>query len=380
MPTVSVIIPSYNHERFVEECIQSVLNQTYQDFEIIITDDASIDRTVELIEQFKDSRIKLFRHLQNKGASVAANNCVAHSRGKYIAMLSSDDAWYPEKLEVQVKYLEQHPEIGAVFGKVEWVDETSHAIENKNFPYKNVFEVRNRSRFEWLNHFFYKGNCLCHPCSLVRRKCYQKIGSLNPDFANIPDFDLWIRLCLHYEIAILDHKLIRFRRMADESNASGDTNTSRIRNRFEHRHALNNYLQITNTDDFLRVFPESINYGPVTSDTIPFLLGRMAIKNIDKGMEFAALWGLDLIYNSLQNEKTARNLEENFNFTHQNFIALSGKCDPFRVSIFSPPLSSSQIFQQSVIKIFLSATKEYLKTIYLLTARVIKKILSFLFS
>ena len=61
MPTVSVIIPSFNHERFVEECIQSVLNQTFQDFEIIITDDASIDRTVELIEQFKDSRIKLFR-------------------------------------------------------------------------------------------------------------------------------------------------------------------------------------------------------------------------------------------------------------------------------------------------------------------------------
>lgn len=371
MPTVSVIIPSYNHERFIEECIQSVLNQTFQDFEIIITDDASIDRTVELIEQFKDSRIKLFRHLKNKGASIATNNCITHAQGKYIAMLSSDDAWYPEKLAIQVEYLEQHPEIRAVFGKVDWVDERGQPITNKIFPHKEAFDVSNRTRFEWLNYFFYRGNCLCHPCSLVRRECYQEIGFLNPAFANIPDFDLWIRLCLHYEITILDHKLIRFRRMADESNASGDTNTSRIRNRFEHRHALNNYLQITDTEDFLRVFPESINYGPVTSDTIPFLLGQMAIKNIDKGMEFAALWGLDLIYNSLQNEKTAKNLEKNFNFTHRNFIELSGKCDPFRVSILFPTSRPSLVFQQSVIRIFLSATKEYARAIEFIIARLL---------
>ena len=69
-------------------------------------------------------------------------------------MLSSDDAWYPEKLEIQVEYLEQHPEIGAVFGKVDWVDETGQIIANKNFPYTNLFEVSNRSRFEWLSYFF----------------------------------------------------------------------------------------------------------------------------------------------------------------------------------------------------------------------------------
>lgn len=380
MPTVSVIIPSYNHERFIEECIQSVLNQTFQDFEIIITDDASIDQTVELIEQFKDSRIKLFRHLKNKGASIAANNCITHAQGKYIAMLSSDDAWYPEKLEIQVEYLEQHPEIGAVFGKVDWVDETGQIITNKNFPYTNLFEVSNRSRFEWLSYFFYTGNCLCHPCSLVRRECYQKTGLFNPAFANLPDFDLWIRLCLHYEITILDQKLIRFRKMADESNASANTITTRVRNRFEYQYILNSYLQITAPDDFLRIFPESINYGPITSDVIPFILGQMAIKNRDNGMEFATLWGLDLIYNSLQNEKTAKNLEKNFNFTHRNFIELSGKCDPFRVSIPFPTSHPSLVFQQSIIRIFLSATKEYLKTIYSITARVIKKLFHLFFS
>jgi glycosyltransferase involved in cell wall biosynthesis len=121
-PTVSVIIPSYNHERYVKECIESVLSQTYQDFEIIITDDGSTDRTVKIIKNFSDPRIKLFVHTKNRGACIAANNCIKHSIGKYIAMHSSDDAWYEEKLEIQIKYLEDHPRIAAVIGLMKTAD------------------------------------------------------------------------------------------------------------------------------------------------------------------------------------------------------------------------------------------------------------------
>ena len=117
MPTVSVIIPSYNHERFVGACIQSALNQTFQDFEIIITDDGSTDRTVKVIENFKDPRITLFKHIRNQGVCVAANNCINHARGKYIAWLSSDDEWYPEKLGVQVKISRRAPRGSRCFWK-----------------------------------------------------------------------------------------------------------------------------------------------------------------------------------------------------------------------------------------------------------------------
>jgi glycosyltransferase involved in cell wall biosynthesis len=372
-PTVSVIIPSYNHERFVEQCIQSVLDQTFQDFEIIITDDASTDRTVVFIEKFDDKRIKLFQHAENKGACVAANNCINHSSGKYIAMLSSDDAWYPEKLEVQVNYLEQHPEIGAVFGKVDWIDETGQIIRDKNFPYMDVFNVRNRSRFEWLWHFFYKGNCLCHPCSLVRRECYTKIGLLNPALANIPDFDLWIRLCLRYEIHILDQRLIKFRRMIDEKNASGDTNTSRIRNRFEYRQTLNNYLHITDPDELLLVFPNAAKYGKVTTEAIPFCLGQLAIEN---GQDFMTLWGLDLIYDLLQNKEIAEILETNFDFTYRDFIEISGKYDPLRISILFPVAQLPVMAQESNLRMFLSASKRYVKEVYLIVVRLLSKYIS----
>lgn len=327
MPTVSVIIASYNHEKFVEECIQSVLNQTFQDFEIIITDDGSSDRTVEIIESFSDPRIKLFKHPKNRGAVIATNNCFLHSSGKYIANLSSDDAWYPEKLETQVKFLEQHPETAIVFGKVDWVDESGEIITGENKPYLEVFNVQNRSRFEWSRHFFYKGNALCAPSSLIRRECIPEVGLLNPAFANLPDFDLWVRICLKHNIKILDQKLVRFRKMSDNSNASSDTGENNIRIRFEYGQVLNNYLAIQNPDELLLIFPDADNYGKVTTETIPYFLGRLAI---DAGYDFKILWGLKTIFSLLQDKKTAETLERDLSFTYMDFVKLAGKFDVFK--------------------------------------------------
>lgn len=370
MPTVSVIIPSYNHEKYIQESIQSVLNQTFQDFEIIITDDGSSDKSVEIISQIKDPRIKFFKHSINKGACVAANNCILQSSGRFIAMQNSDDVWNPEKLEIQMKYFDKHPEIAAVFGKVDWIDENGNFITSKDFPFKDVFNVSNRSRFQWLNHFFYKGNCLCHPSSLVRRECYQKVGMFNPAFANIPDFDLWVRICLNDDIMVLNEKLIRFRRMRDESNASGDTEKSRIRNRFEYKQILNHYLSIEDPDEFLMVFPEAKKYGKVTKDFIPFLLGKLAIEtNID----FKVMWGLDIIYAQLQNENMAQVLNSEFNFSYKDFIDLSGKYDPFKVAILYPVAKEKpQHLQRSAMRMFLSATKKYIVEIFGILIRIFK--------
>ncbi len=326
MPTVSVIIPSYNHDRFIRECLQSVLAQTYQDFEIVITDDGSTDHTVEIIESFRDPRIKFYRHERNQGVSVTANDCIAHASGKYIAWLSSDDAWYPEDLELEVEHLNKHPETAVVFGKVDWVDEKSRVINDEKFPYLHVFDVENRSRFEWLRHFFYSGNCLCLCCSLVRRECFDEVGFFHPVLAVTEDFDLWIRICLKHEIWVLDEKLIRFRRMKRERNASGDTDRNRVRNRFEYRQELNHYLQLTHPEDLLRIFPEAEKYGKVSPDIIPYFLGRIAL---DSSSDFRMLWGLDMIYTLLQNEKAAQKVEEQCGFTYLDLIKLTGGCNIF---------------------------------------------------
>jgi glycosyltransferase involved in cell wall biosynthesis len=367
-PVVSVIIPSYNHEKYVGECIQSVLNQTFQDFEIVITDDGSSDRSIEVIEGFTDPRIKLFKHSVNKGACIAVNNCIQHARGKYIAMLSSDDAWYPEKLDVQVKYLDNHPNIAVVFGKVDWIDEHSNIINNPLFAYKSLFEVHNRTRSEWLRYFFLTGNCLCHPCSLVRAECYREVGMLNSAYGSLPDLDLWIRICLKHNIHILDKRLIRFRKILDESNASGYTNVTLIRNRFEHRHSLDHYLQITNPEDLLLIFPEVGKFGEVTVETIPYLIGRIAI---DTGEDYKVLWGLDTICKLLKNEKIAQIIEARGNFTYLDFIKLSGSCDVYRISTFT---SEKPLSMEKGYKFFLSASKRYVKELYLISLQLLESL------
>jgi glycosyltransferase involved in cell wall biosynthesis len=329
MSTVSVIIPSYNHEKYIGECIQSILNQTYQDFEIVITDDGSTDRTVEIIESFDDPRIKFFKHSKNKGAPETINNCMQHANGKYIAPLGSDDAWYPEKLKRQVTYLDEHPDIAVVFSKVEWVNESGILIPGEQNPYKDVFNVQNRTRFEWLNHFFKYGNCLNMPSSLIHRKCFTEIGLQNPVLAALHDFDFWIRICLVYDIIVLDEKLVRYRWMSDSSNASGRSIRTTTRTRFESKQLLNHYLKIKDVRELLLVFPEAANYGTISQDTIPYFVARMAL---ELPIEFMALWGLEVIYELLKDEKTALKLEKQCGFTYQDFIKLTGESNTFNLA------------------------------------------------
>ncbi len=378
-PTVSVIIPSYNHERYVRQCIQSVLEQTFQDFEIVITDDGSSDSTVHIIKSFTDPRIKLFKHKINKGASVAANNCILNSHGKYVAMLSSDDMWFRNKLEVQVEYLETHLDIPVVFSEVEWIDETGNLLLG-NFTQKNIFNIRNRTRFEWLRHFFFVGNSLCHPSSLIRREKYLEIGLLEPSFATLPDFDLWVRFCLKYDIHILDKPLVYFRRINEWANASGANINNLIRYRYEYKQLLDHYLMIQNIHDLLKIFPDALRYGKASSDMIPFLLSRIAI---DSGTDFRMLWGLDTIRDLLKDTAMAEKLENQCGFTHQDFIQLAGECDVYKISLIPiqanfPVKSVGNVSQHhkfllalkkyfmhlfSLLRVFLSISREFVRNI-----------------
>jgi len=360
-PTVSVVIPSYNHENFIQECIQSVLNQTFQDFEIVITDDGSSDNTIAKIQEFSDKRIKLFKFPINSGASIAANNSILNSSGKYIAMLNSDDVWFPDKLAIQVDYLEKNQNIAAVFGKANFINNANRKL-TKFSLYKDVFNVANRTRQEWLRFFFLTGNCLCHPCSLVRRDAYFDVGLLNPAFSGLPDFDFWVRLCLKYDIHVLDQELINFRILNETMNASGDNINNRIRNKFEYKQILNNFLSIKKPEELRLIFPEAIKYGEISSELIPYFLGRIAIQS---GIDFKLLWGLEVIYSLLQNKETSHQLKLNSNFTFADFYILTLQSDVFKTSIF-PVNSVFNQFEISTRNSLANSFIKYLKDIYLI--------------
>ena len=105
---VSIIMPSWNTDRFMAETIQSVIDQTYTNWELLIVDDCSTDNTDEVVASFKDDRIKYFHNEKNSGAALTRNRAMREARGEWIAFLDSDDLWMPEKLERQIAFMKEH--------------------------------------------------------------------------------------------------------------------------------------------------------------------------------------------------------------------------------------------------------------------------------
>jgi O-antigen biosynthesis protein len=325
MPKISVIMPAYNHENFVGLAIQSVLDQTFQDFELIIVDDGSQDRTVEEILKFSDHRIKLILHEKNLGGAAAMQTCLEHSTGKYVAVINSDDLFTSNKLERQLVFLETHPVYHAVFSYIELIDETGNTYSDSNHPYFTLFEQKNRNRHKWLNHFFFYGNCLCHPTVLIRRECYDKIGYYNCNLAQLPDFDFWIRFCLKFELFVLPEKLLKFRILPNEQNVSSENKISNIRTYNELSWVLENFLKIFSIQEFLNVFPEiSLNEQQIQTHFIPFLFARLALSNPHRNIQ---KFGIDKLFEILKEPSEYEKIRTAFNFSYTDFIKISGKID-----------------------------------------------------
>jgi glycosyltransferase involved in cell wall biosynthesis len=332
MCKISVILASYNHEKYVAEAIQSVLDQSYQDFEIIITDDGSSDSTVAEITKFKDPRINIFCFEHNLGACVALGNCLDHARGQYISVQNSDDIYIHDKLEKQALFLDEHPDIAAVFGHAILVDENGSPFKDKRQSPENIFDQKNRSRHEWLNYFFSKGNCLCHPSILIRRSCYKSIGYYDPRYAQLPDFDFWIKLCMNYDIHITPEPVIKFRIRDNQANASARSVTTLKRQAWEHRQIMNNFLKIDTFPMLYEIFPYAEKeYGHIEDPVlIPFIIAMIALNKI-KNTRASVSFAIDTIGNLMADPIIAKKLNDSMGFRHIDFINITGRYDPFNI-------------------------------------------------
>ena len=218
-PKVSIIISSYNHAKYLRAAIDSALNQTFTNFELIIWDDASTDDSWEIIQSYTDPRIQSFLNKQNRRAASNFNDAIANvARGEYIALFTSDDIWEPDKLEKQVDFLDGHPNIGVVFSLAQVIDEKGNIFEDSDHFYSTIFDQDNRSRFDWLNRFFMHGNALCDPSAVVRKICYKECGLYRNGLTMVDDLDFWIRVCLKFEIHVIQERLIKFRVRDNEAN------------------------------------------------------------------------------------------------------------------------------------------------------------------
>jgi glycosyltransferase involved in cell wall biosynthesis len=328
MPKISVILTSYNHDKFISEAIDSVLQQTFQDFELIIWDDASSDHSWYLINQYTDPRIKAFRNDLNKGPVFGINKAISEiATGEYIAMHHSDDVWELDKLQKQIDFLAVHPEIGAVFSDALAINEQSEPLSDKQHFYADVFKQSKRSRYEWLYFFFNTGNALCHPSLLIRKQCYADCGLYNPSLAQVPDFDMWIRLCLKYEIHVLPDALVKFRVLDREANTSGNRPETRIRGLYEYYKVLANFQAIQSLDELVKIFPKAQKYYRKEVKNAGFALAMVALE--EKPFPFTELFGLEVLSKALADPVQVVEIKQFYNFDYQNLIAISAQHDVF---------------------------------------------------
>ena len=329
MPKVSIIIASYNTAKYIKQSIQSVLDQTFQDFEILIADDASSDNSIEEIKQIKDKRIKLYEFKENQGQFVVTNYCLQRAYGKYICILNADDAFEKQKLEKQTKFLDKNPNIGATFSFASLIDEDGKDFKSESHFYSKIFGQENRSRFDWLNFFFYNGGCFCHPSVMIRKSCHDQIGLYDQRYAQLGDLDFWVRLCLNYEVHVISEKLTKFRIRKNEQNTSADSPKSHIRTSYEFSHVFKNYLKIQNSEEFIKIFPESLTrFRQVKSKFIPFYLG---IISLDLNTPEHKKFGLDVLFDTFSNTETAEEIEQHYGFSYKDIIKLTSKTDIFNV-------------------------------------------------
>ncbi len=187
MPKVSVIIPVCNGEPYIRSALESVLSQTYSDFEVIVVDDGSTDRSREVISGLQGPVACIYQ--ENSGVAVARNRGFLHSRGELIAFLDQDDRWYANKLEAQVAILDQHPDLGIIYSDVDIIDETGLVIEARS--------LGNKPGLRFLRYFPEFPQPHPFPSTvLMRREIFSKAGMFDPVFKRNchEDTELWFRI------------------------------------------------------------------------------------------------------------------------------------------------------------------------------------------
>ena len=183
MDLVTFLITTYNSERWIEECLNSVLNQTHKNLQILIVDDGSEDRTVDLVNQFTDQRIELYCK-DHSGLSKSLNFALDKIKGSYIARLDSDDLCDNERIEKQLSFLKQNPSYGILGTNYNLIDENG----------KQILKVRNPEKNKWIKDLMPARCSVWIGSSLMQREILDEVGGFNENIYSAQDWDLFLRV------------------------------------------------------------------------------------------------------------------------------------------------------------------------------------------
>jgi len=209
---VTVGVPVYNGERFLEETLRSILNQSYADLEILISDNASTDRTPDIIRKFSDSRVVCRRNDATIPGEENWNLLLKAARGEYIAIFHADDVYSPRMVEEEVRFLDGHPEAGAVLTLMDFIDETGRIRGRTSLP--KTLAPDAPLNFSAVFHALMRhGNSfLGCPTAMARRSAYAAAGPFDyKNFGTSADLGMWLKILERGPIGVLSEKLVKYR-------------------------------------------------------------------------------------------------------------------------------------------------------------------------
>lgn len=200
MPLVSVILPVYNSEKYIGLAMQSVLDQSFRDFELIVIDDASSDGTLQGVQSFKDERIQIVRKERNTGLTISLNQGIALARGKYIARMDADDISLPGRLERQVRFLEDNPGYGLCGSWVKTVGERAGVVKKYPLTHEDIVVG------------LLVGSPFCHPSVMLRKQVLETNQlQYDPSMEPAEDYSLWVQLMQYTKACNLPEILLHYR-------------------------------------------------------------------------------------------------------------------------------------------------------------------------
>jgi glycosyltransferase involved in cell wall biosynthesis len=289
LPKVSVCIPSYNLAHLIGRTIDSVLDQTFTDWELLIEDDGSTDGSVNIIisKMNGDPRIRLFRKTKNEGQNKTANNLVNQAKGKYIALLCADDFWYPDKLAKQVEWMEANPETGIVFAYPEFITERDEPYVTDG----SLAQLKNLPKENWQNRFLI-GNCLFVSTSMYRRALHVELGPFDESLHLLSDLEWYLRIVQQNELHIIQEVLAKITMRDNMANLSAPTMATQEKHADEIKLIRQKYRPVNRKKQKFMIatpFYEVKGYSPYIKSLVETLCGLS--KHTDIEFEFIELSG-----------------------------------------------------------------------------------------
>jgi glycosyltransferase involved in cell wall biosynthesis len=315
-PLISVVVPTYNHEKYIAAAVTSVVEQTFDDWEAVVLDDGSTDRTGEVVRSFADRRVRYLRQ-DNQGPSVTTTTALAACRGEYVALMSGDDVLHPDRLRRQLAAYRQGP-TRLLFAGVEYIDDDGRPLAGDFHP--EILKGAAVGRAGHLERLFFSGPGFYGVTAFTERRVMAECDPYDPALFQTQDHARWVTLLKQYDVEVLPDCLYRFRIRTGWENLSGPQAEKQVRARTELFLVMKSFFDGMPVGLFREAFRAHLVHPDFSSDAE--MACEQAFLYLRSGSPLSQLIGVERLYRLLHEPEGNEVLNRAYHFDFLSFAEL----------------------------------------------------------